>query len=77
MYEHLGELAKQAVIRTMLEGEVVHGTEKWKQKDIDYHKRHAFEHAEKAYVGAKTSEDDIGHCLTRCAMILWARSNHD
>ena len=29
----------------------------------------AAQHADNALVGNKTGEDDMGHCLTRCAMV--------
>ena len=69
LYEELGEIAKQTVIRTMIDGEKEHGDE-WKYKDIGYHKRHAMQHAEKAYTG-DTSEKHVGNCMTRCAMIKY------
>jgi hypothetical protein len=71
LYEELGEIAKQTVIRTMIEGEKEHGVDGWKHKSVEYHKQHALEHAEKAYSCVPTKEDDVGHCMTRCAQIKY------
>jgi hypothetical protein len=68
-YLKLGEIAKQTVIQTMIEGEKKHGADEWKDKSILYHKTHALEHAELAYPGYNNDEDHIAHCMTRCAII--------
>jgi hypothetical protein len=72
-YEKLGEIAKQAVIQTMIEGEKEHGVDEWKSVSIDDHIDHAFDHIEdygsKMALGISTPEDHIAHCMTRCAMI--------
>jgi hypothetical protein len=68
-YIKLAQIAYDTVLQTMIEGEKEHG-EEWKYKDIGYHKRHAMQHAEKAYTG-DTSEKHVGNCMTRCAMIKY------
>jgi len=69
-YIKLAEIAFNAVLQTMMEGEKVHGADEWKNKSILYHKTHALEHAELAYPGYN-KEDHISHCMTRCAMIKY------
>jgi len=66
-YHKLAQIAYNTVLRTMQENESTHGDE-WLHKPVDYHKRHALEHAELSYTG-NGKEDDNGHCLTRCAIV--------
>ena len=73
LYEEVGEIAKQTVIRTMMEGEKEHGDE-WLYKSINYHKEHALGHAELNYVGDK-SDKHTNNGLTRNAMILYMEAN--
>lgn len=70
-YIKLAQIAYDTVLQTMIEGEKEHGVDGWKEKAIEYHKRHAYEHAEKAYTGVLSKEDDVGHCMTRCAQIKY------
>jgi len=75
LYHKLAQIAYNTVLRTMLENESSHGDE-WLHKSVDYHKRHAMEHAELSYTG-NSKEDDNGHCLTRCAMVEYLEAEHD
>jgi hypothetical protein len=71
LYHELAQIAYDTVIQTMLEGEATHPDKPidgWKHQPIEFHKLHAYQHAELAYTG-NGKEDDIAHCLTRCAMI--------
>jgi len=68
-YIKLAQIAYNTVIQTMLDGEESHGDE-WKYKDLNYHKRHAMQHAENAYAG-RNKEDEIGHMITRGAMVKY------
>lgn len=72
IYIKLAQIAFDAVLRTMMEGEKEHGDE-WLHKSIDYHKQHALAHAELNYVG-DTSENHTNNGLTRDAMILYLES---
>ena len=67
-YEKLGEIAKQTVIQTMIEGEKTHSPDEWKQLDTYQHASHAWQHINDYYIDDK-SEDHIAHAMTRCAMI--------
>ncbi|MFA5307754.1 MAG: hypothetical protein WC365_09955 [Candidatus Babeliales bacterium] len=69
LYIKLAQIAYDAVLQTMQEGEKEHGPDEWKDKSILYHKTHALEHAELAYPGYNNDEDHIAHAMTRCAMI--------
>ena len=69
LYIKLAQIAYDAVLQTMIEGEKQHGPDEWKDKSILYHKTHALEHAELAYPGYNNDEDHIAHCMARCAMI--------
>jgi len=69
-YLKLAQIAYNTVLQTMIEGEKEHGDE-WKSKSISYHKRHALEHAEKAYTGVPSKEDDVGNGMTRDAIIKY------
>ncbi len=69
-YLTLAQIAYDTVLQTMIEGEKEHGADQWKSKSMTYHKRHASEHADDAYVG-DSKEDHIAHALTRCAMIKY------
>jgi hypothetical protein len=71
-YERLGELAKQIVIQTMLEGEQTHPDNEWQTVSIETHLYHATLHELKQATG-DTSEDHIAHALTRLAMIKAAQ----
>lgn len=73
-YIKLAQIAYDTVIKTMLAGEKDHPGNEWVDKPADYHKLHAYQHAESAYLGDK-SEDHPGHCLTRCAMEILKESN--
>jgi hypothetical protein len=75
-YEKLGEIAKQTVIQTMLEGEKKHGTDGWKEQCGLFHLRHIYNHCSKAY-DFDTSDDHIAHAMTRCAMIKYLEVEHD
>lgn len=70
LYEVLGEIAKQTVIRTMIEGEKTHPANDWQEVDIIDHICHTSHH-ENDYIAGDTSEDHIAHALTRCAMIKY------
>lgn len=74
-YERLGELAKQIVIRTMQEGEQTHPGNEWQTASIQHHTVRMEAHAIKAcnhrVKFEPENEDDIAHCLTRCAMIKY------
>ena len=64
-YEKLGELAKQIVIATMQEGEQTHPGNEWQTADhIDHAMQHLYLHH-----NGDTTEDHIGHALTRCVII--------
>ena len=72
-YEELGEIAKQTVIRTMMEGEATHPdkpVDGWKDFESYDHALHAVTHIMSFTVGLN-GEDDIAHALTRCAMIKY------
>jgi hypothetical protein len=68
-YERLGELAKQTVIRTMQEGEQTHPGQEWLKIPTSEHYIHAQHHMTDWYY-KDTSEDHIGHAITRLVMIL-------
>jgi hypothetical protein len=51
-----------------MEGEKTHTADEWKLMGIQYHKRHALQHAEKLYTGDNSEKHD-DNCMTRCAMI--------
>jgi hypothetical protein len=67
-YEKLGEIAKQTVIQTILEGEKEHGADGWKKLSIKEHDDHAMRHIFFHGQG-RNDEDHIAHAMTRCAMI--------
>ncbi len=69
-YRRLAQLAYNTVLQTMIEGEKTHSPDGWKNKPICYHKLHASEHADSAYIG-DDSEDHIAHAMTCCAMIKY------
>ena len=69
VYERLARIAYDTVIATMVEGEKTHPEQDWKTVSIYKHRWCAAQHADNALVGNKTGEDDMGHCLTRCAMV--------
>jgi hypothetical protein len=69
LYTKLAQIAYDTILQTMLEGEAKHGDE-WLHKSIDYHKLHAYQHAEQNYIGDK-SEKHTNNGLTRNAMILY------
>lgn len=69
IYIELAQIAFDTVLQTMIDGEAKHGDE-WLSKSIDYHKQHAYQHAELNYVGDK-SDKHTNNCLTRNAMILY------
>lgn len=73
-YIKLAQIAYDTVIRTMLAGEKDHPGNEWVNKPADYHKLHAYQHAESAYLGDK-SEKHTNNCLTRCAMTILAEEN--
>jgi hypothetical protein len=75
-YEKLGEIAKQIVIQTMIEGEKEHGADGWNDEAILSHVNHARHHTDDRYTEMMTeekhnNEDHIAHALTRCAMIKY------
>ncbi len=66
----LAQIAHDTVLRTMQEGEQTHPGNEWQQQPEIYHLIHATTHI--ASAGLKdTSEDHIGHALTRLAMIKY------
>ena len=73
LYEELGELAKQIVIQTMIEGEKTHPdkpVDGWKDMPFEQHVEHINEHvycAKHRFI----NEDHIAHALTHCAMIKY------
>jgi hypothetical protein len=74
LYLKLAQIAYDKVIETMLSGEKDHTGNEWINKSAGYHKLHAYQHAESAYIGS-SKEDDTGHCLTRCAMAILKEEN--
>ena len=74
LYHKLAQIAYDKVIETMLAGEKDHPGNEWINKSAEYHKLHAYQHAESAYIG-NNKEDDTGHCLTRCAMAVLKENN--
>lgn len=72
-YIKLAQIAYDTVLATMLEGEVTHPGNEWKDVAADDHTQHAADHIENALVAMEynwvQSEDHIGHALTRLAMI--------
>lgn len=73
-YIKLAQIAYDKVIETMLAGEKDHPGNEWINKSAEYHKLHAYQHAELAYTG-NGKEDDTGHCLTRCSMAILKENN--
>ena len=70
IYEKVGELAKQAIIQTFIEGEKTHPDNDWQDVSIIDHICHAGHHIDN-YITKDTSEDHIAHALTRLAMIKY------
>jgi hypothetical protein len=75
-YEELGEITKQAVIQTMMEGEATHPDNKWREVDIREHVEHLISHCAMTECEIKIKkkygdEDHITHALTRLAMIKY------
>jgi hypothetical protein len=67
-YEKLAKIAYDTVLATMLEGEAMHPADEWQTVDINTHLAHEAVHCVK-YMEGDTSEDHIGHALTRLCMI--------
>ncbi|MFA5153981.1 MAG: hypothetical protein WC554_15625 [Clostridia bacterium] len=68
VYIKLAQIAYDAVLQTMQEGEQTHPLDEWQDVSIGDHIGHAFDHIEKYSLGISTAEDHIAHCLTRLAM---------
>ena len=68
-YIKLAQTAYDTVLATMLEGEKQHPGNEWQGKSIGEHFRRADKHLF-MYLKGDTSEDHIGHALTRLTMIL-------
>jgi hypothetical protein len=76
-YEALGELAKQAVIRTMQEGETSHPANDFMDRPLYDHFDHAYDHMESVRMDiiclSKPTEEnrnELEHALARIAIIL-------
>jgi hypothetical protein len=67
-YIKLAQIAYNTVLATMLEGEATHQGNEWQEVDINTHLAHEAVHCVK-YVKGDTSEDHIGHALTRLCII--------
>jgi hypothetical protein len=67
-YIKLAQIAYDTVLATMQEGETTHPAQEWQEVDINTHLAHEAVHCVK-YVEGDTSEDHIGHALTRLALI--------
>lgn len=63
----VANIAKSLVLFTMNEGQPVHGN-KWLTRDDNEDLTHMIAHLA-AYQAGDRSEDHIGHCLTRGAMM--------
>jgi hypothetical protein len=68
-YIKLAEIAFNAVLQTMMEGEKKHGADEWKEQTMLEHKMHIAEHFYK--INSDKLEDHIAHAMTRCAMIKY------
>jgi hypothetical protein len=68
-YIKLAEIAFNAVLQTMMDGEKKHGANEWKKQSMLEHKMHIAEHFYK--INSDTSEDHIAHAMTRLAMIKY------
>jgi hypothetical protein len=70
-YDHLGELAKQAVICTMQKGELTHPVNDFMSRAFTEHYDHALEHlyeCEKEF--CENPKDELEHALTRVTILL-------
>jgi hypothetical protein len=72
-YEKLAQIAHDTVLRVMLDGEKDHPTDEWKGLTVKEHIDHIMRHVYDYFTG-KQGEDDIGHTMTRCAMIKYQES---
>jgi hypothetical protein len=68
-YEKLGEIARQAVIQTLLDGEKTHGADEWEKLSYKEHREHAINHLLDDIAGDK-SELHPENALTRLTMML-------
>jgi hypothetical protein len=69
-YLKLAQIAFDAVLQTMMEGEKVHGADKWKGVSKHDHKIRAGVHIMKSISHFET-DNDIAHAMTRCAMVKY------
>jgi hypothetical protein len=75
-YDHLGELAKQVVLRTMQEGEATHPANDFMERPMEEHCEHGHEHIWNAYVDMCTCnnktqiKDELEHALARVVILL-------
>ena len=67
-YIKLAQTAYDTVLATMLEGEATHQGNEWQMISAWEHMNHAMQHMA-ASANRDTSEDHIGHAITRLAMI--------
>lgn len=72
-YRKLAQIAYDTVLRVMTEGAKTHPGDGWKDIRKQVHIQRALRHMDNAYCGLDTGEDDIAHCLTRCAMVLYLK----
>lgn len=69
-YNRLAQIAYDAVIQTMLEGEKTHHDDEYKKIDTATHFVHALEHLANWELEEK-DEDHIAHAITRLIMIKY------
>lgn len=72
-YSELGELAKQAVIKVMQEGEKKHPKNDFMKRRISEHNDHAVKHIQIYNCSDLTKSEEIyeiTHAMTRLAIIL-------
>jgi len=76
IYHKLAQIAYDAVLQTMQEGEQTHPDDDWQEVDVYEHASHAWQHINDYYIG-DTTEEHIAHALTRCAMIKYLEEEQD